>query len=359
MGDKKQAKGRFQALRERAKELDCLYKVEELLASETRPLPDIFGDIIATIPCGWQYPRFCQAKIVYEDVVYEPPNYVKTPWTDSAPIKVEDRSVGFVEVSYVSEMPASGEGLFLEKEHKLICTIADRIGQTVFHRKLQELLAERKAANRVLAAKSNHEWKVTIDLLRRTDEKLYLYTSRKMLHYLFWSGVKESRKVLNIFGADFAAEQVEAVTEVNAPSQKQSRESIFAASDQVFAIAARHLNDEEILSCLHKWIQENKLSFLIKAVDTGTAPLGTIIDAILRYRALPADESILAPSTEQWLKVSLIRRFLSDNSNFINVDFPHPVFPTIPIRSPLCTFKVAPLIVDGASFDPGYENHTF
>jgi len=323
MSNKRQAKDRLHGLRERAKELDCLYKVEELLASETRSLPDIFRDIITAIPYGWQYPKYCQAKIVCEDIVYEPSGYVQTPWKDTAQIMAENRTVGFVEVSYVEEMPASREGVFLEKESKLIRTIADRIGQTIFHRKLGSLLLEREAANRVLSAKSNHEWMVIVDLLRRTDEKLYLYISRKMLHHLFWSGIKESRKVLNMFGADFAANYAEGMVEVNTPSQKQSRESIFAASDYVFAIAARHINDEEILSCLHKWIQENKLSFLIKTVDTGNAPLGAVIDAILRYRDLPPDEAILAPSTEEWLKVSLIRRFFSDNSSFINIAKQH------------------------------------
>ncbi len=323
MSDKKQAKNHLHKLRERAKELDCLYKVEDLLASELRPLPDIFRDLIATIPCGWQYPKFCQAKIICEDAVYEPPNYVQTPWTDTASIKVENKTVGFVEVSYVSQMPSSSEGIFLEKESQLLRTIADRIGQTVLQRKLGNLLQEREAANRVLAAKSNHEWMVIINLLRRTDEKLYLYISRKMLHHLFWSGVKESRKVLSMFGADFTDKPAENVGEVNAPSQKQSRENILAVSDQVFAIAARHLNDDEILSFLHKWIQENKLSFLIKTVDTGNAPLGAIIDAILRYRALPAEEAVLEPSTEEWLKVSLIRRFFSDDSSYISIAKKH------------------------------------
>ncbi len=113
------------------------------------------------------------------------------------------------------------------------------------------------------------------------------------------------------------------MAEANIPRQKQSRENLFAASDQVFAIAARHLNHEEILSCLHKWIQENKLSFLIKTVDTGNAPLAAVIDAILRYRALPASEAVLPPSTNEWLKVSLIRRFLSDNAAFINIAKQH------------------------------------
>jgi len=38
---------------------------------------------------------------------------------------------------------------------------------------------------------------------------------------------------------------------------------ILAVSEQVFAIAARRLSPTEILENLHKWIQENKLSFLI------------------------------------------------------------------------------------------------
>ncbi len=319
MSVKKQSNDRFRILRERAKELNCLYQVEELLANEVRPLADIFRDIILTLPCGWQYPKLCQARIVCEDEVYEPPNYVQTQWTDTVSIKEEDRIVGFVEVSYVSEVPASNEGVFLQKERKLIRTIAERIGQTVFHRKLEKRLREWEATSRSLAAKSHHEWMVIVDLLRRTDEKLYLYTSRKMLYYLFWSGIKEARQVLNTFGSEFVVSLVEGAAEGNSPSQKQSRESIFAVSDQVFAIASRHLSDEEILSCLHKWIQENKLSFLIKAVDSANTQLSQIVDAILRYRALSGSESALAPSTEKWLRVSLIRRFFSDNIAFINL----------------------------------------
>lgn len=318
MSNKKRKEESFHILRERAKELECLYKVEELLASKTRPLPEIFRDIIVVIPSGWQYPKLCQARIKCEDVIYEPPNYLQTQWTETTPIKVENSVVGFVEVSYIREVPSSHEGWFLEKERKLVHTIADRIGHTVFHRKLKNLLLERDATNQTLAAKSNYEWMVIVDLLRRTDEKLYLHISRKMLHHLFWSGIKESRKVL-MFDTDFEANYTRGMTEVNTPSQKQSHESILAVSDHVFAIAARHLNNEEILSYLHKWIQENKLSFLIKTVDTSNAPLGAVIDAILRYHALPASEAILAPSTEKWLKVSLIRRFFSDNIDFINI----------------------------------------
>ncbi|MDX9868048.1 MAG: PEP/pyruvate-binding domain-containing protein [Kiritimatiellia bacterium] len=319
MSDKSQDKDRFNLLRERAKELNCLYQVEELLGNGTLPLAEIFRSLITVIPYGWQYPKLCQVRIVYEDAVYEPASYTPTRWSETVPIKEEERVVGLIEVSYVSEVPASREGFFLQKEIKLIRTIAERIGQTSFHRKLEKLRHDWDATQRALAEKSHHEWMVIVDLLRRTDEKLYLHISRKMLYCLFRCGIKDAGLLLNTFGTDFAAPQAEGAQDGNSPSLKQTRESLFGVSDRVFAIAARHLSDADILDNLHKWIQENKLSFLIKAVDSGNTPLGQIVDAILRYRALTGSEGTLARPMEQWLRVSLIRRFFTDNIAFINL----------------------------------------
>ncbi len=319
MGEKKQAQDRFAMLRERAKELNCLYQVEELLGNDRLSLPQILKELIVIIPFGWQYPKLCQVRIVHEDAVYEPPQYTSNQWAETVPIKEEDRVVGFIEVSYSSEVPSSREGIFLQKEIKLIRTIAERIGQTIFHRKLEKLLKDWESTHAALKAKSQHEWMVIVDLLRRSDEKLYLYTSRKMLYYLFRSGVKEARQLLNTFGSELAPPHGDGSADSNCPSHKQTRESIFAVSDQVFAIASQHLSNADILENVHKWIQENKLSFLIKAVDSGNTPLNQIVDAILRYRALTVSETTLAKPTEQWLRVSLIRRFFSDNIEFINL----------------------------------------
>ncbi|MBN1576531.1 MAG: nucleotidyltransferase domain-containing protein [Chitinispirillaceae bacterium] len=319
MGEKKQASGRVLVLLERAKELNCLYQIEKLLSGNSRPLPDIFRDIIAAIPSGWQYPKLCQARIVYEETAYEPAGYVATEWMDTVPIKEGDHTTGVIEVSYISQVSAPGEDCFLRKERQLLRTIADRIGQTAFHRKLEQLLRDREATDRATGTKRNHEWMAIVNLLRHTDEKLFLYISRKMLYHLFWSGIKEARQVLNAFGNEFVEHHAEGSSDANSPSRKQSRESFFSVSDRVFSIAAQHLGDDETLSLLHKWIQENKLSFLIKAVDSGNASLGTIIDAILRYRALSNSESALEPSTEKRLRVSLIRRFFSNDIDFINL----------------------------------------
>ena len=44
-------------LQERAKELNCLYKVDELLNRPDLSLEEIFRAMIAVLPPGWQYPH--------------------------------------------------------------------------------------------------------------------------------------------------------------------------------------------------------------------------------------------------------------------------------------------------------------
>jgi hypothetical protein len=53
------------ALQERAKELNCLYQVGELLAHADRPLDEVLNGIIQVLPRGWQYPHGCQARIIF------------------------------------------------------------------------------------------------------------------------------------------------------------------------------------------------------------------------------------------------------------------------------------------------------
>jgi len=305
----------IQILLEREKELNCLYRIEDLLAGRSSTLAELFRDIIATVPSGWRYPELCRARVVYGGEVYEPPRYTASRWSETVPIAAGEREAGSLEVSYAAEVPLSSEGVFLEKESKLLRTIADRIGQTLMHRDMEKLLCEQKAATR--------EWIALVDMLRRTDEKLYLYCSRKMLYFLCRSDIKEARQALDEFAVTFAAHHPETVSEINSPSRHKPRTSILDMSEQVFKIAARHLSDTEIISLLHRWIQENKLSFLIKTVDSANVSLDKIIDVILRYRAQLIDGAVLAESTEKWLRVSLIRRFFSDSIDFINLAKDH------------------------------------
>ncbi|HPJ44045.1 MAG TPA: PEP/pyruvate-binding domain-containing protein [Spirochaetota bacterium] len=310
-------------LRERAKELNCLYQVEEILSCYNGSLHDMFMSIIDIIPSGWQYPEICQARILFQGIEYKKESYTPTEWADIAEIRIEEKVTGFIEVSYTQEVTPSETGYFLEKERKLIATIADRISQTIFHRKLQLLFRELENAGKDLTDKTNREWMVITGLLRRTDENLYHLMARKMIYHLFWNGIKDAKLLLNKYGSDFTRSDADNLIESNSPSLKQSRDRILETSDQVFITASKNLSDNEIMSCIQKWINENKTGFLVKTIDSGSARLNEIIDAIQRYRVMTGSDMALAASTEKWLRISLIRRFFSDSTDFINIAKKH------------------------------------
>ena len=101
-------------LKERAKELNCLYKVQELLHSRELSQEDIFRGIIKAIAPGWQYPEICQSRIMIRDKEYYSHAYEESKWFLSSDINVQEEKIGELSVSYKSERPQADEGPFLK-----------------------------------------------------------------------------------------------------------------------------------------------------------------------------------------------------------------------------------------------------
>lgn len=306
-------------LKERAKELDCIYQVDELLNDQRLSLPEIFEEIVRALPSGWQFPDFCHARIIYDNQSYQTPEFIPSPFSISCSIEVNDKVVGMVEVVYTQEVPAGEEGYFLEKERKLIRSIADRIGQTILHRQMKQVLLDWNHTRQIPPEPkgSNNEWMVIVDLLLRTDPDLLLYVCKKMINHLYWSGVKEAQDILTDLspGWQMSFER----GEVNYPSAKLPPGNIATISEKTFSAASQHMSSNEITLRLKKWLQEQKAYFLIKAIDRIDASVGEIIDAIIRYKNIAGGSNMLNQATERWLEVALMRRFLSDNLEFIRV----------------------------------------
>ena len=307
-------------MRERAKELNCLYQIEEILSKTPQvSMTDTFGRIIQTIPSGYQFPEICQTQIIYDSLTYRSPNFVPSPRVQTAIIKVDGKVVGTIEVSYSKEVPKSENSYFLKDEQKLLDTIAERIGRTILHLKLEQVSKEWETAQKDLKEKTKKEWMVIIELLRQTDQSLYIHLGRKMIYYLFWNGVKEAKELLNTLSKDQDTGFTETADEINRPSQKKSHLETLALGDETFRIASQYLSDEEILARLQKWIQEEKASFLIRTINNIDLPLAEIINVITQFHYITGGNYDLSPPTEKGLRVSLIRRFFSDQLDFINV----------------------------------------
>jgi pyruvate,water dikinase len=303
------------ALQERAKELNCLYQVGELLSQTERPLHEIFRGIVEVLPPGWQYPHDCQAKITFDNRTIQSPDYRPSPWIQKADIVVQGEILGTVEVSYRNDVPRSDEGPFLKEERKLIDTIAERIASAITQRRLKAAFKTWTAADS--SPLNEGEWRVVLEFLRDTDPALLRRISRKLINYLSWSGIAEAKELLQRPSSMSSAQHGISIDDNRPlPAENTNRADVVS---EAFQIAAEHMSETEVLNCVTRWIKEDKASFLVLALENQDTPLGEVMECIERYRHIGIEESELSLYTQKGLRVSLIRRFFSESLAFINV----------------------------------------
>lgn len=125
-------------LTERAKELNCLYHLEELLrTSECNP-DHLFRQLTELIPPGWQYPTVCEVRIVFEGKEYVSEDFRETPWSMKADLEVDNNVAGYIEVVYTQLINLNGDTQFLPEEQRLLNTIASRVSGHIFSRRLRK-----------------------------------------------------------------------------------------------------------------------------------------------------------------------------------------------------------------------------
>jgi hypothetical protein len=132
-------------LRERAKELRCIYSVSAALSRRDEPPQVVFRWVLDAIPPAWQYPQDTTARIEYLGRTHALPDFIDTPWRLRSPISVWRTSVGAIEVHYKQEKPTAWEGPFLREERELLDNVAHRIGEYL-EWKQRELSGERLGA---------------------------------------------------------------------------------------------------------------------------------------------------------------------------------------------------------------------
>jgi pyruvate,water dikinase len=304
-------------LSERAKELSCLYKIEGLLNKPDTNLDDICKGIIEAIPPGWQYPDICVAKISLEGHTCQSPNFKETPWVQFADIKVQDQQIGRLSVYYTAEMPHMADGPFLKEETKLLGTIVERLGHYILYARMKQVFQEYQTAKGDLAGPKAVEWRVALNFLRETNKNLYLDISRRMLNFLSWRGIREAEQLLQKSGGGPRAKDERELVDENRPNQKGFVEFSDQLVDETFKLAAQHLTNEQILANIQKWIQEDRLSFLVQ-ITNRNLPLAKVVDAIRRHHHIAAEGIELPPASKRGVQVSLIQRFLSARQEFVN-----------------------------------------
>jgi predicted nucleotidyltransferase len=304
------------SLQERAKELNCLYEVERVLAQLDRPIDQALEAVVAAIPPGWQYPDVCRARITHGDGAFASPGFRSTPWEQTAPITVQDEAAGTITVCYLEERPREDIGPFLKEEQRLIQTIAERIGHFIFFRQLSDMRREWNDASRGTSARDT--WRGAIDILRRSDRTLYLRTARKMVNHLCWTGIDGGQALLREMYGEITPDATQP-GETNVAGPVPGVKEGVLLSGKPFDLASEKLGDDEVLSLIQAWIVEDKASFLPRVLNNPRSSLLEVAESLRRFHLLVADGAELDKSTMDGLNAALIRRFLSEQLDLISI----------------------------------------
>jgi len=133
-------------LKERIKELGCLYGVSNIIEKHNSDYNKILQGIVDLLPAAWQYPGITCAKIILNIQEFKTDNYKDMPWKQIAEIKIEHQRIGLIEIAYTKEMPVFDEGPFLKEERLLINALAERISKAVKRIRTEEKLGIEKIA---------------------------------------------------------------------------------------------------------------------------------------------------------------------------------------------------------------------
>jgi signal transduction histidine kinase len=114
-------------LRERIKELACLYGIARLSAQSDVPLEEVLQGIVELLPPAWLYPEITSARILLDRKSFLTPGFQERSQPLKADIIVSDEKRGTLEVVYGEEKPELDEGPFLKEERFLINAVAKEV----------------------------------------------------------------------------------------------------------------------------------------------------------------------------------------------------------------------------------------
>ncbi len=135
------------ALRERMKELECLYTLSRLRDRHAGSPEGFLQELAAYLPASFLMPENACARISWEEKSFVSAEFSEGPYRIAATFQIDGNVAGQVELFYPTLSSLSSEEPFLPEEYKLIDGVAGQVGRTLEHMKRDE---ELKAAHKAL-----------------------------------------------------------------------------------------------------------------------------------------------------------------------------------------------------------------
>ncbi len=115
-----------EAYQERAKDLDCLYRISGLIGQYDPEIGATLEAIANVIPSSCNHPNLVFGRIAWNDKVFESSNFRETPWKHSFDIKSNGLVAGRLEMFRNAKDP-----VFVQRELRLFETITKTLGKMI------------------------------------------------------------------------------------------------------------------------------------------------------------------------------------------------------------------------------------
>jgi pyruvate, water dikinase len=316
-------KNELKALKERVKELNCLYGLTDIVKDPSLSFDDALQKMLKLIPPAWQYPKITSARIYVYGKEYKTKNFKETKWKQASNIIKDKKKIGHIEVAYLEKKPKADEGPFLNDERRLIDAIANQIGKYAGEKEIKFRLDE---AEKIISSSENgngktekQDWEVIIDLLIRTDPRTLLRLTRKMVYYLYRY---ENEKITMLLGSICPVDRNAAESQwcgINMPNPRQNLESLKYIQKQIFEMAKESFSADEISRMFHDWLKQDKARPLLLSSQKIGISLGDITDELNRFFDQEDVEKTLAPEDKISIRTALISRFFTDRIEYVNI----------------------------------------
>jgi len=152
-------------LKERVKELNCLYSISKIVEAPDISLDGILQKTADVIPKSWLYPEITVCRITHNGKEYRSEGFEITPWRIRSGLTVDGEKTCAVEVYYLKEKPDIDEGPFLKEERKLIDAVAERLGMIIERKQYESRLHQTIAEKDFLMREINHRVKNNLGMV--------------------------------------------------------------------------------------------------------------------------------------------------------------------------------------------------
>jgi diguanylate cyclase (GGDEF)-like protein/PAS domain S-box-containing protein len=151
-------------LRERMKELNCLYSISEIVRRENISQEEILKLCPDIISQAYQFPEITACRIVWGDHEYKTDNFRETHWSQSFNIMVNGQPAGSIEVYCIGGKDQECyDDFFLAEERNLLKNITELLGRSAERKQAEEELAiERQRLTYILEGTNVGTWEWNI-----------------------------------------------------------------------------------------------------------------------------------------------------------------------------------------------------